>query len=122
MERKNYEKGEVGLAPATSKDVRAAAAELRVKCPTPFPVNVTANLDPDGPNWGYCTLVNEGKASARFEIRLVRGMPVAMMRMVLVHEWAHVLDWRPGVPFRYDHRPTFGVHWGEVHYEFMESN
>lgn len=121
MKRWNKTKGNQ-LGAATSQDIREAATCLRKVCPLPLPITVKADMDPDGDYWGLCSLINEGRINARFEIRLVRGMAIGMMHMVLVHEWAHALDWRPDTKFRYDHRPTFGVHWGETHCEFLGTN
>ena len=33
---------------------------------------------------------------------------------ILIHEVAHVLDWRPLTPFTRDHGPTFWIYLGEV--------
>jgi len=39
----------------------------------------------------------------------------------LIHEWAHMLDWRPYRPMYSDHGPTWGVHYSEVYQAFYHT-
>ena len=52
--------------------------------------------------------------TGHFKIEIDVDMTAAHTADILMHEVAHVLDWRPLTPFTRDHGPTFWIHFGEV--------
>lgn len=52
--------------------------------------------------------------TGRFRIEIDMDMTAAHTADILIHEVAHVLDWRPLTPFTRDHGPTFWIYFGEV--------
>lgn len=62
--------------------------------------------------YGTAQLVNEGRA--RFRVEVSDELSAAHSAEVLIHELAHVLDWRPTTPWTTDHGPTFWIHVGEI--------
>lgn len=52
--------------------------------------------------------------TGRFRIEINEDLSYDHAAEVLIHEYAHVLDWRPATPFTCNHGPTFWIHFGEI--------
>lgn len=103
--------------PTSNKTLRRYLKILREKCDLPLPVTVRCDLPLKGDDLGSAELiVKNGKRS--FLIRLVPGLPRDTLHQILIHEWAHCLDWREEHPVLTDHSATFGVCWAEVYRRF----
>lgn len=92
-------------------------AEIQARLPTPW--TVTLRFSDTGPdNVAY---VNEKKD--HLEIVISDKASYDFSCYLLVHEYAHALDFTPK-KMRYTraaHDPIFGVRWAEVHREFFQT-
>ena len=58
-----------------------------------------------------CRLAKEGR---RFTINIRHESTQQETEETLIHEWAHMMDWRPYHPLSGDHGPTWGVWYASV--------
>jgi hypothetical protein len=58
---------------------------------------------------GWCE-----KKHTRFSIAISRDLSLTETEWVLIHEWAHMLDWRPHHPLIHTHGPTWGVMYATI--------
>lgn len=101
---------------ATTKDLKAVAKRLRKAFPTDTPVKVRMDIPAGHADFGSCNLIEEGER--HFLIRIQKSLPYWTMVETMIHEWAHIVDWRPDFPFRCDHGPSWGVCYAEVYCEY----
>lgn len=92
---------------------RELVAELLGRCPPPARTRVvckrvsTAALGGD--------FADVSKARSTFTIRIARGLDDRQTLDALIHEYAHVMDWRPYHPLIHDHGPTWGVEYARIY-------
>lgn len=55
------------------------------------------------------------KARRRFLIEIDEDLSPLETEWVLIHEWAHMLDWRPYHPLSGDHGPTWAIWQGAIY-------
>jgi len=86
---------------------RTAVEDLRTELPLDYPVRVQRREVKDA--WGLATFIPDKDGEGRFAITVAPHQSFNFMLDVLVHEWAHILDWfsthEPGV----DHGDTWGI-------------
>lgn len=58
--------------------------------------------------------------TGRFKIEIETDLTEEHTVDVLIHEIAHVLDWRPFTALSCDHGPTFWIHVGEVYRRYHQ--
>ena len=83
---------------------------LRAVAPPPRRCSVEVVRVPDLGDLGYTS-----KTRAKFLIEIDDALSPLETELILIHEWAHVLDWRPYHPFVRAHGPTWAVLRGEVY-------
>lgn len=76
----------------TEKDLRALKARLKLNLPTEYPVRYK-RVELKGGEMGDCDLV-VGKKETYFSIRIDKRLPLVAQWLVIVHEYAHALQWR----------------------------
>lgn len=52
--------------------------------------------------------------TGRFRVEVNEDLSRDHAPEILIHELAHVLDWRPATPFTCNHGPTFWIYFGEI--------
>src|SRR5690606_15341167 len=90
--------------PCTDEEFRAMVAHLRAVAPVPRGCSVTVHRVADLADHGYTS-----KHRANFTIEVAAGMTHLETELTLIHEWAHMLAWRPHHPLSGDHGPDWGV-------------
>lgn len=91
--------------PCTSADFRNMVDHLKNACPLPKGHSCSfVREDLEETNTGHTT-----KDRRRFTITIDKKLSVYETEHVLIHEWAHVLAWRPHHPLAGDHGPDWGV-------------
>lgn len=103
----------------SNKEFNDWVDHLRATAPPPPKTTVTVRrVDPDMLK-GHAgeTL----KRRSRFEIQIDKTLSRMETEWTLIHEWAHMLDWRPYRPMYSDHGPTWGVHYSEVYQAFYHT-
>ena len=79
--------------------------------PRDYEVIVTRDyIDP--PVVGYCEDVCTN--SAKFKIVVSKDLDALHTSEVLIHEYAHLLDWRPYTPWTHNHGKTFWCHYQDI--------
>jgi hypothetical protein len=61
------------------------------------------------------------KKREKFTILIDKALSNMETQWTLIHEWAHMMDWRPYRPLSHDHGPTWGVHYSEVYQAFYHT-
>ena len=93
-------------------------AEIQIRLPTPWPVKLRfGKTNPDD-----MAETKEGKDHLEILISS-RVEDYDFMCYLLVHEYAHCLDFAPKA-MRYTrspHDPVYGVRWAQVHCEFFQT-
>lgn len=97
------------IDPCSDDQFRAIVAHLRAVCPPPhgtsLEVRRVAGLD----DHGTCE-----KHRRRFRIEIRAEMSYYETTHTLIHEWAHMLSWRPYHPLSGDHGSDWGVWYSRV--------
>jgi hypothetical protein len=92
---------------------RAIVEHLRTVAPPPRGCSVSV-VRVDGLECpGYTS-----KHRQKFTIEIQRELCHMLTEWVLIHEWAHMLDWRPYHPLTGDHGATWGVIQARVYRAF----
>jgi hypothetical protein len=96
----------------TDAEFRHMVDHLRAVCPPPKGCSVEAHRVPQA-KLGDCagTCAKEGR---RFTINIRHESTQQETEETLIHEWAHMMDWRPYHPLSGDHGPTWGVWYASV--------
>ena len=85
-------------------------AHLRAVCPVPTGCGLDVRRHDMAPGMnGAC-----GKSRHRFTIEIHGDLSEYETEHVLIHEWAHMLAWRPHHPLSGDHGPDWGVWYSAV--------
>lgn len=61
------------------------------------------------------------KHRSKFTILIDKTLSRMETEWTLIHEWAHMKDWRPYHPLYSNHGPTWGVHYSEVYQAFYHT-
>ncbi len=88
-------------------DFRQIVDHLKNVCPGPKRCKIVVKRAPPEEmqqEYGYVT-----KERDQFEIVIDANMTYYETLLVLLHEWAHMLSWRPYHPLMGDHGPDWGV-------------
>lgn len=95
--------------------LRYYCAALRKFCAPTLPVVVRRRRLPcDTP--GYSALLKDADGKpAQFAIHVDHRLTAFELQTVLVHEWAHCMDWTEGSLDREDHPPSFWLKHGEAY-------
>lgn len=97
---------------ATTKTLRASIEELRVLCPTQYPVVVRrAQLAKE--DFGEAQFITKGRR--HFKIRLNSRLSIDFLIWVLIHEWAHCMTWEVTHKRHDDHGAFFGIAYSEAY-------
>ena len=89
---------------------RQTLDHLRTVCPVPRGCVVHCSRVPAVPGeHGRCD-----KLARTFTIELSRELTEYELVHVLLHEWAHMIGWRPNHPLSGDHGPDWGVWYSVV--------
>lgn len=100
----------------TVEDFKEAVDQIRTVCPPPKGTKVSfkrVSQEDLGESLGDCE-----KYRSTFTVRVSRDISRDLMEWVLIHEMAHVYDWRPATPNDEPHGPTMGVYWAMVYQKF----
>lgn len=93
---------------------KTALEDLRSEYPPEYPVWVQRRVLRD--HWGLCSFNSE---TERFSIAVAPHPSFNFMLEVLIHEWAHMLDWfstqEPGT----DHGDTWGIWYARAYRAVM---
>ena len=102
------------LRPCTAKEFRKITDDLRRVCPPPTECELKV----------WRTRASEvgdtDKKGRRFEIRVNTGLTKMETEDTLIHEWAHMHDWRPLHPLVKNHGPTWGCHLAMIYRLYYE--
>jgi hypothetical protein len=93
-------------------EFRRQVEHLRTMCPTPKGCKVmVSRCDPEEMTemYGYVT-----KYRNTFEVVLSNNLTEYETTHILLHEWAHVLGWRPYHPLQGDHGGDWGVWYATI--------
>jgi hypothetical protein len=93
---------------------RVIVGHLRTVCPVPRGCSLAVHrvdLTP-GEN-GSCS-----KSGRVFTIEIYAGLSEYETEQVMIHEWAHMLAWRPHHPLSGDHGPDWGVWYSAVYRKY----
>lgn len=97
----------VTLAYCTDGEFRQMVSHLRTVAPAPKGCSVEVHrirAHELGEAAGECA-----KNGRRFHISLRQEMTLQETEETLIHEWAHMLAWKPYHPLTGDHGPEWGV-------------
>ena len=100
----------MNLKPCTDAEFKALVKSLRAVTPLPQSIRVQFSRKPQNEmegTAGYCT-----KNNLTFKVDISERLSHEHTAEVLIHEVAHVLDWRPYHPWLCDHGATFWIHYG----------
>ena len=100
----------MNLKPCSDAEFKALVKGVRAVTPLPQSIRVQFSRKPQSEmegTAGYCT-----KNNRTFKVVISERLSHEHTAEVLIHEVAHVLDWRPYHPWLCDHGPTFWVHYG----------
>ncbi len=89
--------------PCTSAEFRYMVDHIRNVCPPPKGCTCTCVRE-ESEETGFTT-----KHRKEFTIQIDKRLTRYETEHVLIHEWAHVLAWRPHHPLSGDHGPDWGV-------------
>ena len=74
-------------------------------------------LDPEEkPGWVECV----DQDSAKFKVVVGNRATVGEATEIIIHEMAHILDWKPYTPWTQNHGPTWGVHYAEIYRAYFQ--
>lgn len=105
-------------ANSTTQGLKKALANLKVMCPTKYPVYVRRTKLPD-PVFGDAEFTKV-KGKPAFKIRLCSTLPFQFQMWVLIHEWAHCMTWDITHDKHGDHGAHFGVAYSEAYKAIYE--
>jgi hypothetical protein len=100
----------------SEEDFRTKVEHLKTMCPPPKSTKVkVSRVDPSEmtDEHGYVT-----KERNTFEVILADNLTEYETEHVLLHEWAHVLGWRPYHPLQGDHGGDWGVWYATIWRKF----
>lgn len=89
--------------PCTSDEFRYMVDHIRTVCPLPKGCTCVCSRE-ESDETGFTS-----KTRKEFTIMIDKSLTRYETEHVLVHEWAHVLAWRPHHPLSGDHGPDWGV-------------
>lgn len=101
--------------PVRDEEFRAKVTHLRTLCPPPAGTKVEVSRKPryELNEEGYC--VKKGRT---FSIVVNQNLNDYELEHVLIHEWAHMMAWRPYHPLVGDHGPDWGVWYAVVYRKY----
>ena len=62
---------------------------------------------------GWCECLDH--ESAKFRVVVSKDVTPSHATEILIHELAHLLDWKPYTPWTTNHGATFWIHYGEIY-------
>ncbi len=62
---------------------------------------------------GWCECLDV--ESAKFVIGVSKDVSLSHATEILIHELAHLLDWKPYTPWTANHGATFWIYYGEIY-------
>ena len=101
------------IEPCTDSQFRASVARLRSVCPPPQACSLRVVRVADLAALGYTA-----KSRRAFTIEIRAAMCADLTDAILVHEWAHMLDWHGPHPLAHDHGATWGVWHARIYQRF----
>lgn len=99
--------------PCSESDFRRMWEHLKIVAPPPAGTKVKVQRLPSSEmshDHGYCE-----KLRNVFTLTLDKGLTYYETEDKLIHEWAHMLNWKPHHPLEGDHGPTWGVEYAKVY-------
>ncbi len=78
-----------------------------------YEVSIERKKISDGPMEGYCQCLDAD--SAKFRVVVSSDVSSSHATEILIHELAHLMDWKPYTPWTMNHGPTFWIHYGELY-------
>ena len=94
------------VEPCTADDFRAICDQLVAKCPPPKGCKVhfqRVSAEDLGDALG-----DADKDGRTFTVRVIEGASLALTEYLALHEYAHVMCWRPFHPLQSDHDAVWG--------------
>ena len=86
--------------------------ETLALCPIPRNYRVRFKLVPQADILAWVEKAERGNT---FTVSVTEGHSYDHTQDLLIHELAHVIDWRPSTPLSCDHGPTFWIHYGTLY-------
>ena len=99
-------------SPCTSAEFREMVDHIRNVCPLPKGCTCVCVRE-ETDETGYTQ-----KSRTKFTITIDKRLSRYETEHVLVHEWAHVMAWRPYHPLAGDHGPDWGVWYALVYRQY----
>jgi hypothetical protein len=102
--------------PCSESDFRRMVDHLKTVCPPPKSCKVTVERSLTGEmqhEHGYVC-----KERQNFMIYIDKSLTYYECEDKLIHEWAHMLNWKPHHPLEGDHGPTWGVTFALVYRKY----
>lgn len=100
----------------SDSEFRAKVSHLRTVAPPPKGCRIEARRVPSSEIEGCSgTCSKEGRV---FTVKIRNDLSEQETEDTLLHEWSHMLAWRPYHPLSGDHGPDWGVWYAEVYRAF----
>lgn len=109
-------KGEGRKAPCTEAEFKRMVQHLRTVAPPPSRCSLSVVREDDSEmdfHNGYVI-----KEHNKFYIYVARSLTQLEAEQVLIHEWAHMLAWRPYHPLIGDHGADWGVWYAKTYSKY----
>lgn len=104
--------------PCSDADFRAIVDHLKTVCPPPKRCSVSVTRVPTS-EIGQDQHADTGKSRDKFTITIDKSLTYYETEQFMIHEWAHVLAWRPYHPLSGDHGPDWGVWYSIVYRKYF---
>jgi hypothetical protein len=104
--------------PCSDTDFRAIVDHLKTVCPPPKRCSVTVTRVPTS-EIDSGAHADTDKVRDKFTITIDKSLTYYETEQFMIHEWAHVLAWRPYHPLSGDHGPDWGVWYSIVYRKYF---
>lgn len=97
----------------TQKEWKQIKRDVLAATPLPHDFDIDiVRRDLGGQDFGIASAIDV--ETTRFLIEIENDLTADHTTEILIHELAHILDWRPTTAWSTNHGPTFWIHYGEI--------
>jgi hypothetical protein len=97
---------------------RTIVRDMTIAADLPRDYHVDVRLVAGLGDWGLTHALDE--YTGRFLIEIERDVQPGFAEFLLIHEFAHVLDWTPARPSTRNHGPTHAVRMAEIYCNYYQ--